>query len=150
MKRWAGLLALFLVVAIAIVAVGWRLRPSELAYQRAMIRLALDLNDVEWVREAQLRRYQADLPSLEEVDRFPSLAASQVQCHTLLEVQAVLKKEPPSRERDERLLVNTRQLQAWNLVLRARQEGGGQPRREALDRLRDMLGEEDWKAGRMP
>jgi hypothetical protein len=99
-----------------------------------------------------------DAPDLAEVSRFPTLAATHAQLGALIRVRHQLRQTPASVERDQALAHNARQLAAWEALLvahggLAEEEDGRDDeatRRAALERLRGMLGEKDWKAGTMP
>ena len=93
-----------------------------------------------------------------DLDRFPALPAVQAQLGALVRVRHTLRQGPATAERDQALAHNARQLAAWGALSEAlgglgEEEGGRDDlatRAAALGRLRAMLGDADWKAGRMP
>jgi hypothetical protein len=100
----------------------------------------------------------SDLPALLELIRFPSREMANIQLGALVRLRAELQDEPPSRQRNEALSRNAREIAAWILLLEARggltvDEGQPDPElkcRQAFDQLRVMLGEKDWRDGKMP
>jgi hypothetical protein len=99
----------------------------------------------------------AELPTLAELDRFPALDACHARLRVLIEQRHHLRLAPATPERDNALRLNTHRLGAWEALHEARgglaEEGGrddAETCRQALERLRMILGEADWKVGRMP
>lgn len=104
-----------------------------------------------------------DLPDLAERDRFPPLVLVNAQLGFLIESRAVIRAQlvlHPAHAAHwrRRLIENDRQLRAWELLLEAHgalaeEEGGAgddEYCRQALARLRELLGLHDWFAGKMP
>lgn len=97
-------------------------------------------------------------PDLSELSRFPTPAQVNAQLAALIGVRYQLHQAPPSREREQALHENARQLRAWELLHVAHggvaeEEDGDasdETRRDALGRLKEMLAPEDWRRGRMP
>jgi hypothetical protein len=99
-----------------------------------------------------------DLPSLAELIRFPARPVAHTQLGALYRARFELQNQPPSRHRTEMLNANAQQITTWVLLLEARggftvEEGLANPEvqcRQAFDQLRIILGEKDWRDGRMP
>ena len=96
-------------------------------------------------------------PTLADLDRFPTLPAVQAQLGALIRVRHTLRQGPATKERDQALAHNARQLAAWELLLESHgglaEEGERDDesiRKLAIQRLHDLLTEADWRAGRMP
>jgi hypothetical protein len=96
-------------------------------------------------------------PALAELDRFPALDACHARVRVLLEQRHQLRLTPAAPARDNALRLNAHRLAAWEALQEARgglaEEGGPADdvtKRRALERLRAILGDTDWKAGRMP
>lgn len=92
-----------------------------------------------------------------DLDRFPALDAYHARLRVLIEQRFQLGLREPTPERERLLQLNAYRLACWEALLEARgglaEEGGADDeatRRAALERLRGMLGEREWRAGRMP
>lgn len=100
----------------------------------------------------------SDVTALIERDRFPGPRVCHAQVDALVRLQQTLKSSRPTRERDEGIRVVTKQIVAWEMLLEAWEglgldespKANAEVRLRALKRLREILGEKDWKAGRMP
>jgi hypothetical protein len=96
----------------------------------------------------------AELPTLAELDRFPGLDACHARLRVLIEQRHQQRLTPATPDRDNALRLNTHRLAAWEALHEARgglaEEGVEGDRAAAWERLRTILGDADWKAGRMP
>jgi hypothetical protein len=99
----------------------------------------------------------AELPAVAELDRFPGLDACHARMRVLLEQRHQLRLAPATPERDNALRLNEHRLAAWEALQEARgglaEEGArddAKTCRQALERLRVILGDADWRSGRMP
>jgi hypothetical protein len=99
----------------------------------------------------------AAAPKLADLDRFPALNACDARLRVLIEQRHRLRLTRATPERDNALRLNVHQLAAWEALHEARgglaEEGGPADdahRQRALERLRVILGDTDWRAGRMP
>lgn len=102
-------------------------------------------------------------PDLSDLNRFPPMPLVEAQIGFLIDQRCFLRGQlaidPRNANRWQQLLLaNDHALRCWETLLEARgglaeEEGGRDDEefcREALGRLRALLGERDWFAGMMP
>jgi hypothetical protein len=97
-------------------------------------------------------------PSFDDLDRFPNLGACHARIRALLEARFQLQLRPKSPERETALRANSYRLEAWENLLVARgglaeEEDGDdstETRQKALEELHRLLGDKDYREGRMP
>lgn len=101
-------------------------------------------------------------PHLSELDRFPPMRLVNDRLGTLIEQRYFIRGQLAFGDQDGRwqraLIANDHALRCWEALLEARgglaeEEGGSDEEevcRQALGRLRSLLGERDWFVGVMP
>lgn len=93
---------------------------------------------------------------LHDLARFPSIDSADAGINVLREQRFRLRTQAPTPLRDLQLEANGHALECWEALYTAlggarhARSDGGDDHGVAAERLRKLLGEVDWQAGKMP
>lgn len=90
------------------------------------------------------------LPPVSDLARFPDKATAMVRCGVLQRQYCALHQQPETPERDAAIRQLDYMIDCWDTLALAHEDARAPARRRALKELRQLIGDADYRRGRMP